>query len=120
MKIANAEDKTALVDAFGDPRSTVLFLFAESAGLISEIHETAEKVVLSNPDWKIFWVTDTALLSAQEKQQWCGAENQYVTFSRADDSGARIKKGGSLSSLCLSSGKPSPISIRKTFTDARL
>lgn len=119
MKITNAEEKVALVDAFADPRSTVLLLFAEPAQVISQIHEMAEKAA-SDPDWKTFWVTDNALLSDQEKQEWCGAENQYVTFSRDDGSGERIKKGGSVSSLCFSSGKPSPISIRKTFTDARL
>lgn len=119
MKITNAEEKAALVDAFADPRSTVLLLFAAPAQVIAQIHEMAEKTV-SDPDWKIFWVTDNALLSDQEKQEWYGAENQYVTFSRVGDSGERIKKGGSVSSLCLSSGRPSPISIRKTFTDARL
>lgn len=120
MKITNAEEKAALVDTFADPKNTVLLLFADPAQVISQIHETAEKVVLSNPDWKIFWVTDNTLLSDQEKHKWYGADNQYVTFSREDESGERIKKCGTLSSLFLYSGKPSPISIRKTFTDARL
>jgi len=119
MKIASVEEKVELLNAFEDPRNTVLLLFTESNPTISQIHEKAAEVI-SDPDWKIFWVTDSALLSDKEKHEWCGAENQYVTLSCVDDSGKRIKKVGAVSSLCMSSGKPSVISIRKAFTDARL
>ena len=119
MKITTADEKIELVDAFANPKNTVLLLFTESNPVISQIHEKAMEVI-SDPDWKIFWVADNTLLSDKEKQDWYGAENQYVTLSCMDDSGERTKKTGAVSSLCMSSGKPSVISIKKAFTDARL
>jgi len=119
MKITSVEEKVELLNAFEDPRNTVLILLAGSNPAISQIHEKAVEVI-SDPDWKIFWVTDSALLTDKEKQEWCGAENQYVTLSCMDDSSKRIKKLGTVGSLCMSSGKPSVISIKKAFTDARL
>ncbi len=119
MKITSVEEKVELLNALEDPRNTVLVLLERSNPAISQIHEKAAEVI-SDPDWKVFWVTDSALLTDKEKQEWCGAENQYVTLSCMDEAGERVRTVKPVASLCMASGKPSVISIRKAFTDARL
>lgn len=119
MKITNIADKAVLDQALVDPRTTLLLVNGDNPK-VSAIHAKAETIDL-DPDWKIFWVADVSILSSNEKAQLCGTDSQYVTLSSMNESGERERMVKSVDSLCLvTSGKPSVMSIKKAFTDARL
>lgn len=117
MKITS--DRAELDEAIQDARTTMLLLFGESNGAVPKIHDKAEQII-TDPDWKTFWIASVAILSAEEKGLWYRADAEYTTLSRLNDEEVRIVKHGASGSLCLISGDPSAIAIKKAFTDAKL
>lgn len=109
-------DRNELQQALDDASTTLLLLFGESP-LVGKLHAKAEAIGL-DPDWKFFWVSNPGILSDEEKQDWYRDDGQYATLSMPAEDDKRIVKIGALAGLCLPSGEPSSIALRKAFTAA--
>lgn len=110
------DDRAELQMALEDSSATLLLLFGDSQ-LVGAIHAKAETIGL-DPDWKFFWVANPEVLTPDEKKNWYRDESQYATLSMPGDGEKRNVKIGPLAGLCLPSGEPSALALRKAFTAA--